>query len=159
MSRRLLLSGGALVSLDLQRVPDAGSGAVCRIEMLRPAATAREVTAMPVISVTQLPDLAALRSSRSRVLADGEPGSGRTTALAALAGAEPLVVLHAGDAARDGAAAWLGRLDTMLAGHGGLVAIKEIQLLSPELAFLVTEAVRASTSWVAANSFPRCSAR
>jgi hypothetical protein len=42
--------------------------------------------------------------------------------------------LHAGDAARDGAAAWLGRLDRMLAGHGGLVAIEEIQLFTPELA-------------------------
>jgi hypothetical protein len=55
-----------------------------------------------------LPELAGLRATRTRVLAHGEPGSGRTTALAALAGAEPLAVLHAGDAAprrRDGVAA------------------------------------------------------
>ena len=203
MSRRLVLSGGALVSLELQLVPGTGSGVVCRIEMPRPAAAAR---AVPVISATQvravppprppeldrhpqfvppavpcsagwsdqagppetpvlsghavlpgltaLPDLAALRASRTRVLAHGEPGSGRTTALAALAGAEPLAVLHAADAARDGAAAWLGRLDAMLAVHDGLVAIEEIGLLSPELAFRATEAVRASTAWVAASSLP-----
>jgi hypothetical protein len=47
--------------------------------------------------LTALPDLAAPRASRTRVLAHGEPGSGRTTALAALAGAEPLAVLHAAD--------------------------------------------------------------
>ena len=206
MSRRLVLSGGVLVSLELQRVPGTGSGVVCRIEMPRPGPTARAVPATPAISVTQvravpapgppeldshprfvptampcspglsdqagppdapvlpgqtampglaaMPDLAALRASRTRVLAHGEPGSGRTTTLAVLAGAEPLAVLHAGDAARDGAAAWLGRLETMLAGHDGLVAIEEIQLLSPELAFLVTEAVRASAGWVAASSTP-----
>jgi transcriptional regulator of acetoin/glycerol metabolism len=101
-----------------------------------------------------LPDLTRLRASRTRTLAHGEPGSGRTTALMSLAGPDQVAVLCAGDAARDGTPAWLRELETLLARRGGLVVIEEIQLLSPELTHLVTEAVRASPAWVAATSTP-----
>jgi sigma-54 dependent transcriptional regulator, acetoin dehydrogenase operon transcriptional activator AcoR len=174
--RRLVLSGGVPVSLELDRVSGTGTGVLCRIEKVRPAL----VAPVPVVSAPRssapdghpgsvpltlpflpgLSDLPGLRESRTRVLVHGETGSGRTTALAVLAGAGPLAVLHAGELVRDGAAAWLRRLETLLADqaycdeHGGLVAIEEIQLLSPELGYLVAEIVRASPAWVAASSAP-----
>lgn len=101
-----------------------------------------------------LPDLRRLRASRTPTLAHGEPGSGRTTALMSLACLGQAAVLHAGDAARGTASGWLRELERLLARHSGLIVIEEIQLLSPELTHLVTEAVRASPVWVAATSTP-----
>ncbi len=159
--RHVVLSGGSAVSLELQRLPDSGYGVLCRVELTGVVAGPSPVSRSPATPASGPPpsgpplaDLTRLRASRTRALAHGEPGSGRTTALVSLAGRGQLAVLHAGDAARDGAAGWLNQLERLLAGHGGLVVVDEIQLLSPELNYLVNDAVRASTAWVAATSTP-----
>jgi hypothetical protein len=129
---------------------------LCRIEVTGPAPSGVPCPAapLPATPLSGLLDLTRLRAGRTHTLAHGEPGSGRTTALMSLAGPDQVAVLCAGDAARDGTPAWLRELETLLARRGGLVVIEEIQLLSPELTHLVTEAVRASPTWVAATSTP-----
>ncbi len=167
MSRHLVLSRGVPVCIDLHRLAGAGSGVLCRIEKTTPAPAARPALAsarLPAVPASALPGrgplgpalpaLARLRASRTRTLVHGEPGSGRTTVLASLAGPHPLATLHPAELGSDGAMAWLRKLRRLLAEHPGLVVIEGVQLLPPRLTHLVAEAVAASSAWVAATAAP-----
>jgi transcriptional regulator of acetoin/glycerol metabolism len=94
------------------------------------------------------------RARRERVLLSGEPGTGRSTAAAALAGDAPLAVLDAATVERDGSRGFEAELAALLATHPGLLLLEDVHQLPAAVAVRVMRAVAAADCWVAATSGP-----
>lgn len=88
----------------------------------------------------------------SSVLVHGEAGTGRTTALRALAG-DGLVTLDAAEVPELGARSWLARLERRLAGTGP-VGVESVELLPEPVARRVAALLRRARARVLLSSAP-----
>jgi transcriptional regulator of acetoin/glycerol metabolism len=79
-------------------------------------------------------ELDRLRRLDAPVVIAGEPGTGRSTAAARLAGAAPLATLDAADLVRTGPAGWLARAHALAGRAGAVVVVDEVQLLPDTVA-------------------------
>ncbi|WP_317495747.1 helix-turn-helix domain-containing protein [Haloechinothrix sp. LS1_15] len=126
-----VLASGTRVAMHVDRIPGTVDGALFQFDRLasdRPSAPSE----VPVSSLAG-PDWAELRNAGLAVHVAGEPGTGRTTALRALAGERPFHVLNAADVVVWGERAWAARLAELAAQPGAVVAVEEIQLLPEPL--------------------------
>ena len=89
---------------------------------------------------------------KASVLVHGEPGSGRTSAVRALAG-DSLVSSDASELPESGARIWLARVETQLAS-GSPVAIESVHLLPEPVACRVGSLLRTARSQVVLTSAP-----
>lgn len=153
--RRVSLAGGGDVDVRFHRIPDATGGVL--FELRRDAPERKPVPRgrdNPSWERRMHDMLAEQRERRLPVLIAGEPGSGRTTATAVLAGADPVVRLDAADLADVGVREWLAALTDALTTHPGLVAVEGIHLLPLAAAARVAQLLRSSTAWYVLTSCP-----
>ncbi|TCP54137.1 transcriptional regulator of acetoin/glycerol metabolism [Tamaricihabitans halophyticus] len=99
-------------------------------------------------------DIARYTRNRDRVLIAGEPGTGRSSTAALLAGAAPLAWLPGADLPTLGASAWCARLDTLIATHPGLVVVEDVHLLPRMLATRLSHLLDSTDAWLALTGTP-----
>jgi len=126
-----LVNGVAPVRV--RRVEGAPSALV--IEIGSTDAARRGTIGLPTTFSLRLDaELDRLRRLDTPVVIAGEPGTGRSTAAALLAGAAPLATLDAADLVRTGAADWLARAHELAGRGGAVVVVDEVQLLPDAVA-------------------------
>ncbi|MPY77812.1 MAG: hypothetical protein GEV04_04825 [Actinophytocola sp.] len=152
--RTLRLASGRAVTVEGARINGA-PGTMFRL-VSEPADSAATTHRRPQHVATSVEQrLAALRETRSPVLISGEPGSGRSHGVLALAGDEPVVTLDAVDVPSLGEGAWGDRLATLAATHKGVVAVEEIQLLPAALCMRLTGLLAGSAARLVLTSTSR----
>lgn len=95
-----------------------------------------------------------LRGTRFPVVISGEPGTGRTHALQALAGGSRIATLDAAEVPACGEGAWARRLHALEAESDGVIAIEEIQLLPPTLCVRLATMLASSSGRFVLTSSP-----
>lgn len=148
--RSLRLTSGHVVDVQVERIGGSG-GAVFQVRPRNPLKTPvprRAHRAGPRIDGLGR-QIARRRAERSRVLITGEAGSGRTTAVQALAGDAPLRSLDAADLPTTGEEAWCIRLNEALVSHPGLVVVESAHLLTDAAAAALAKAMDACSAWLA----------
>lgn len=153
--RTVHLASGQAVFAEASRI-GATSGTMFRL-VAQPedtAATIPQHRAAPAASGVE-DQLTRLRETRSPTLISGEPGSGRSHAVCALAGDEPIASLDAADVPSVGEGRWGDRLASLAAGHQGVLAVEEIQLLPAALCVRLTGLLAGSAARLVLTSTPR----
>ncbi|MGH3468982.1 MAG: helix-turn-helix domain-containing protein, partial [Thermocrispum sp.] len=97
----------------------------------------------------------ALLVGRSPVFIAGEPGSGRTSAVRALAGAGDVVFLDAATVPSLGEQVWARRLDELASSHSGVLAVENVHLLTATLTARLSELVVSARPRMMLTSAPR----
>jgi transcriptional regulator of acetoin/glycerol metabolism len=88
------------------------------------------------------------------VYVGGAPGTGRTTAVRALAGEAGIVTLDASDAAVKGEAEWLAELDAAAAARPGLLLVEDAHLLPEACAVHLRRLMERGGPWIALTGAP-----
>jgi hypothetical protein len=151
--RAARLTDGTDVRIRFRRLADAPSGVLFEIAAdgrRRPVPRRRA----PSRPKDPLAVLDAHRARRTNVLVTGEPGSGRSAAVARLAGCDPVCSHDAADVALMGEARWDEALTDVAREHTGLLAVENIHLLPPTTAARTARALRDASVWFAFTSGP-----
>ncbi|PXY31495.1 sigma-54-dependent Fis family transcriptional regulator [Prauserella muralis] len=153
--RRLRLTSGTDVEVRMEAV-SVSAGMLFELAPLRPAYPSPSRRRAPggVLPAEAEERLRRSAQARRRVLVSGEPGTGRTTALALLAGSERLATVDAAEVPSLGESAWCARLEELASEQAGLVAVEGIHLLPPVLAARVARLLDGSSAWLALTSGP-----
>ncbi|WP_307849388.1 sigma-54-dependent Fis family transcriptional regulator [Qaidamihabitans albus] len=156
--RRLRLTSGTEVEVRVEAV-SVNAGTLFELAPVRPAypSAARRTGrrgAGGVLPAEAQDRLQRSMQARRRVLVAGEPGTGRSTATAELAGREPAARLDAADVPALGEGAWAARLERLATEHQGLVVVEAVHLLPPVLAAGVARLLDETSAWIALTSGP-----
>lgn len=155
----LWLASGRLVTVEASRI-NGTSGAMFRLiarQESTPVTTSRlgrhPTTDANAIGVEQ--QLARLRETRAPALISGEPGTGRSRAVRAVAGEEPVVTLDAAEVPSVGEGPWGNRLTSLAATHRGVIAVEDIHLLPAALCVRLTGLLAESAARLVLTSTSR----
>ncbi|PRX47498.1 transcriptional regulator of acetoin/glycerol metabolism [Prauserella shujinwangii] len=153
--RRLRLTSGTDVEVRVEAV-SVNAGTLFELAPVRPAyrAAGRRGHAGGVLPADAVERLRHAARTRRRVLITGEPGTGRSSAAALLAGRDPVARIDAADVPALGERAWTVRLEQLVAGHRGLVVVEGVHLLPPVLAARLSHLLDESRSWLALTAEP-----
>lgn len=152
--RAILLADGTDARVRFRRLAEAPGGVL--VEVVGPRRDRSPVPRRRGGRALRRPteELDVHRAGRVRLLIAGEPGSGRSTVAARLAGPLPLRRHAAAELADLGERRWLEDLTRTLTGHGGLVLIEDIHMLPDATAARTARMLLDSSAWFALTSAP-----
>lgn len=151
--KQFRLASGRVMSLAASRISGTNGTLFQLAPTQRPSSGGGAGRGAPLSSVDR--QLRRLRGMRSPVLISGEPGTGRTTAVHAIADANPVVTLDCAQVPSLGERAWARRLEQLAARHEGVLAVEDIQLLPDVLCVRLSHLLGKSAARVVLTSAPR----
>lgn len=133
--RMLRLTSGRSVRLEATRIEGAPGTLLEMIPVAQEGGNgSRRRVGMPLVALSRVDrELRRLRGASWSVLVSGEPGTGRSSAVRAIAGDSQVVALDASEVPTLGERAWAHRFEQLAETHNGVLAVEEIQLLPDAL--------------------------
>ncbi|KAA0020045.1 helix-turn-helix domain-containing protein [Antrihabitans cavernicola] len=155
--QQMTLSSGLRASVRWER-PVSGAGIVIEIDPCDDTHSALIGAWVPKSRRAEIPDVdshvADVRRDRTTVCVVGEPGSGRTTTLAAIMADHEPRQFDSADLVGRQPAAWLATVEQALADPERPITIENVHLLPSIVARDLYEKLHASTAWFALSSTP-----
>ena len=155
VSKHMALSSGCSVDVKVSRIQGGGGGVLCVLEPASPISQI-SVFAGSGSSADSAEDatIARFRRNRTSTLVTGEPGSGRTTTLTALAGSESLAIVDAESIVDQGVGSWIRDVADLVEHHKGLIGIEGIHVLPSAAARRLSRVLDEGRAWVAFTCNP-----
>lgn len=155
----VVLESGVALQVRASPVPGAPGGVVFELRPQEPPTGPVALgRAQAGVRTTQLPHRRRDGQGQGPVLVTGECGTGRSTRLRELADGGPTDILHAADARIHGEADWLAGLQRAATSRAGLLAVEDVQLLSPAMARCVSRVVESTRCRIALSGTPEVTA-